>query len=493
MSDSTCPTSLFDPEMRPVVELGARVAFENPFLPGHEPLYADAVCTVIGSHVERACERLLAGASPSDADRALYVDAGILLLRTRHAPVLDACTARQPLARVEAYGDFAREHARLFEIPGLRLDAPAPAHLFAWLVQTRRAWRTISTTLLGGSAPMAGLRASVWRAIFTHDMRRYVRSLYARMEDNATLITGPTGTGKELCARSIGISRYVHFDAAGERFVSDPSADFHPLNVSALASSIIESELFGHRRGAFTGALGDHAGWFEVCKPGGTVFLDEIGEIDPAIQVKLLRVLQERRFQRLGDTQEQPFHGRVVAATHQDLAERIRSRAFRQDFYYRLCSIQIRTPSLREQLDAAPEERRALVLHIAEKVAGAAEAEGLAGEVEAWIDANLPPDYAWPGNVRELEQCVRNVLVRNSYRPLDLAGELGEDIAHDVNEGNVSEEELLARYTNKVHAKTGSVRETARRLGIDRRTVAARVDHALAAKLARRRSGRDGG
>ena len=112
------------------------------------------------------------------------------------------------------------------------------------------------------------------------------------MGDVTTLVTGPSGTGKELVARAIGLSRYIPFDAEGQAFADDTPRSFVPLNLSALSPTLIESELFGHRRGAFTGAVADRAGWLETCPPRGTVFLDEIGELDPAIQVKLLRVLQ---------------------------------------------------------------------------------------------------------------------------------------------------------------------------------------------------------
>ena len=118
--------------------------------------------------------------------------------------------------------------------------------------------------------------------------------------DATVLITGESGTGKELVARAIAMARYIPFDAKSKSFVSDYTQSFYPLNLSALSPTLIESELFGHRRGAFTGALEDRAGWLETCPPLGTVFLDEIGELDPTIQVKLLRVLQTRRFQRLG-------------------------------------------------------------------------------------------------------------------------------------------------------------------------------------------------
>src|SRR5262249_25438512 len=138
----------------------------------------------------------------------------------------------------------------------------------------------------------------------------------------------------------------------------------------------------------------------EVCRPLGTVFLDEIGELDPAIQVKLLRVLQTRTFQRIGDTKPRTFHGKVIAATNRDLAREMQEGRFREDFYYRLCSDVIATPPLREQLAQGAGELGRLLLFIARRVVGEEEAAPLAREVEEWVGANLGPDYAWPGNVR---------------------------------------------------------------------------------------------
>ena len=117
--------------------------------------------------------------------------------------------------------------------------------------------------------PAARLRAAVWQSIFTHDMRRYRRTLYARMGDFATLITGPSGTGKELAARAIAQSRYVPFDERKLTFADDDSAAFFPINISALSPTLVESELFGHRRGAFTGAIADRKGWLETCPRAG--------------------------------------------------------------------------------------------------------------------------------------------------------------------------------------------------------------------------------
>jgi transcriptional regulator with PAS, ATPase and Fis domain len=210
------------------------------------------------------------------------------------------------------------------------------------------------------------------------------------------------------------------------------------------------------------------------------VFLDEIGDLDPAIQVKLLRVLQTRTFQRIGDTATRRFLGKAVAATNRDLNEEMRQSRFRQDLYYRLCSDIIVTPALRDQIEGSPEQLHNLVLFIARRVAGEGEAHGLARQVEEWIATSLGPDYPWPGNVRELEQCVRNVMVRNAYQPRGGTGQAPrESFLQEVASGRLSADELLAHYCTLVYAQTRNYQETARRLGLDRRTVKSRVDESL--------------
>ena len=231
-------------------------------------------------------------------------------------------------------------------------------------------------------------------------MRRYRRSLYRRMHDVTTLVTGPSGTGKELVARAIALSRYIPFDSQREMFVTNLDGAFHALNLSALSPTLIESELFGHRKGAFTGALEDRVGWLESCPPLGTVLLDEIGELDASIQVKLLRVLQTREFQRIGETTPREFKGKLIAATNRDLDAEMRAGRFREDLYYRLCADLIATPSLRDQLRDSPDELPNLVLFVSERVVGADEASDLADEVLACIERDLGADYAWPGNVQ---------------------------------------------------------------------------------------------
>ena len=352
-----------------------------------------------------------------------------------------------------------------------RFSPDTEALYFALYFQLRRAWLNIYRYLVGGSKAISALRARIWSSCFTHDMRRYQRSLYDRMSDIVTLITGPSGTGKELVARAVGLSRFVPFDLKQGCFAMDFAAAFYPLNLSALSPTLIESELFGHRKGAFTGALQDRSGYFEECGAYGTVFLDEIGETDPSIQVKLLRVLQTRQFQRLGDTQLRPFVGKIMAATNRELPDEIRKGTFREDFYFRLCADRIRTPRLKEILAGEPRELERLVGHVARRVAGPLDASSLMDEACSWILRNLGKHYEWPGNFRELEQCVRNILIHGNYEPeaIGLSKEQLSLVA-DARKDAMTANQLLSRYAQAIYRNGGSYEETARVMQVDRRT-----------------------
>ena len=432
----------------------------------------------------RARERLMAGEKPSEKELHLYEDVAVYLLYYRaHEPFkrLIKGEMAKPAQEVAAYYEKIAEDVEYFlEIPGLTLPGGYEApHLYACYFQVRRAFHHIFRNIVGSSMPAARLRASIWQSIFTHDMRRHRRVMYDRMGDLNTLITGPSGTGKELVARAVALSRYIPFDRKARTFGVNFEDLFHPLNLSALSPTLIESELFGHRRGAFTGALEDRVGWMELCQPLGSVFLDEIGELDPLIQVKLLRVLQSREFQRLGDTKPRSFRGKIIAATNRDLAREMAEGRFRDDFYYRICSDLIRTPSLREQLAESPDDLRSMIFFITRRISED-EAEALADEVDAWICKHLGRDYPWPGNFRELEQCTRNVLIRHEYRPPDVAARgAAEQLAGDIGSGALTADELLRRYCTLIYSHTRNLEETARRLKLDRRTVKSKVDPAV--------------
>ena len=382
------------------------------------------------------------------------------------------------------YRSFAERFAWFF--PEKEHLAPvdfSASHLFAVFFQVRRAFFHVFDSIVGNSPALEALRARVWESIFTHDMLRYQRSLYGRMGDITTLISGPSGTGKELVARAIGLSRFIPFEEKKGGFASDFLSTFHPINLSALSETLLESELFGHAKGAFTGALQDRKGYFETCGPHGSVLLDEITESKPEAQVKLLRVLQTRRFQRLGDVQPIRFEGKVMAATNRDLAKEMQAGRFREDFYYRLCANRIRTPSLDEVLKGSPGELEHLVGFVATGVAGSDEAPTLADEACSWIKRKLGSDYSWPGNFRELQQCVRNVLIHREYHPDKAGVTTNQSLAEDIAQGKLPMDELQRRYVTQIYAQTGKYEKTARRLGIDRRTVKKYLDEELLAEL----------
>jgi hypothetical protein len=371
---------------------------------------------------------------------------------------------------VDFYEDSRRHAESYLSAGGHVVQGPYPyERMFAFGFQIRRAFHHIFQFMLGTTSAAMGLRARVWQSIFTHDTQRYLRSLVQRMGDVITLITGPSGSGKELVARAIARSRFIPLNAVTRRFEQDFLDTFHPLNLSALSPTLIESELFGHRKGAFTGALADYQGHLETCGRYGTVFLDEIGDVGIPIQVKLLRVLETRTFNRLGDTRLLPFEGKIVVATNRNPAQLIQHGELRPDFYYRLCADRIGTVSLPELLEGSPEDMRYLVHHITNKVAGEEEADTLTQEVCAWIQKTLGPKYSWPGNVRELEQCVRNIMVHGEYFPERTFPE--PTFGEHVEAGQWTADDLLHRYATRIYARTRNVEETARILDLDPRTV----------------------
>ena len=350
--------------------------------------------------------------------------------------------------------------------------------LIALLWQVRRAFHMIFTELFGASMPAARLRAAAWQSVFTHDLGRYRRSLHRKMHEIPTLVTGPSGTGKDIVARAVAASSFIPFDGRRGAFTEDFRRLFLPLNLPSLSPTLIESELFGHRKGSFTGAVNNRRGYLEGLTPAHSVFLDEIGELDPAIQVKLLQVLQTREFRRIGESSARRFEGRIIAATNRDLDAEVAAGRFRVDLYYRLCADRIETPSLAELVDADSGELVRLVRLLARRLVGD-EADEVAAQVTDWINRQLGTSYPWPGNVRELEQCVRNIIVRGAYRPLRLAGEGAksplESFCTSMTEGGLSADELLDRYVTLVYHRAGGYVAAAEQLKMDRRTVKKRV------------------
>jgi DNA-binding NtrC family response regulator len=347
---------------------------------------------------------------------------------------------------------------------------------FAILFQIRRAFYFIDHGLVGSSESMKQLRRHLWNNVFTHDIRLYERHLWNRMEDFSTMLFGETGTGKGAAAAAIGRSGFIPFDEKRGVFADSFTGSFTALNLSQFPENLIESELFGHRKGAFTGAVEAHQGIFARCSAYGAIFLDEIGDASVPIQIKLLHILQERTFSPVGSHEKLRFRGRVIAATNKPLEQLRASGQFREDFYYRLCSDIIEVPPLRQRIVEEPEELRGLISLIISRLTGEASPE-IVEKVRAAILESPGKNYAWPGNVRELEQAVRRVLLTREYRSdqrvisPDLCGMLQAGIASGTLRANF----LLAGYCRLLYGRLGTYEEVARRVGLDRRTVKAYI------------------
>ncbi|ABC29895.1 sigma 54-dependent transcriptional activator [Hahella chejuensis KCTC 2396] len=360
-------------------------------------------------------------------------------------------------------------------------------HYLALFYQFRRTFHFILDALVGEAPCINELRASLWNNIFTSDLLLYERHLCRRMRDFSTLLLGETGVGKGTAAAAIGRSGYIPYDRFTGRFVEPLQAAFVAVNLSQFPESLIESALFGHRKGAFTGAIANHYGVFGRCSAYGALFLDEIGELSVSIQIKLLQVLQERCYTPLGSQQAQQFSGRVIAAANRPLQE-LRAEGLRDDFYHRLCSDVIILPPLRQRLQEYPGEMALLADLTLQRLLGEQDRK-LSAYVQEVLHRDVPEDYGWPGNVRELEQAVRRILLTGRY--LNDNGSLHAEVATPITSenllrlqealqcGSLSASELLAQYCAHLYQQLGAYQDVARRTGLDWRTVKRYVQEAV--------------
>jgi transcriptional regulator with GAF, ATPase, and Fis domain len=279
--------------------------------------------------------------------------------------------------------------------------------------------------------------------------------------ESTLLLRGETGTGKGLAAR------LVH--AASGR----SAGPFVHVDCAALAPTVIESELFGHERGAFTGASDTRVGRLEAAARG-TLFLDEVGELEPRLQAKLLRVLQERDFERVGGSRTLPMTARVIAATHRDLRRAVSEGGFRADLYFRLQVVEVELPPLRERLEDLRDLVASLLGDLAREMGRAAPVVG-----ESFLAALT--GHAWPGNVRELRNLLERLLVRGAAGRLERTafdgafepGWLRDTAAPEPVAGGYPDER--ARIADALVATGGNVARAARRLGVARSTLRNRI------------------
>ena len=307
--------------------------------------------------------------------------------------------------------------------------------------------------IIGNSPTMVQVYKNMTR-IINHDV-------------NPVLIMGESGTGKELAARAI------------HKYGRRSAHEFIPVDCGAIPEQLWESELFGHERGAFTGATERKLGQFELAD-GGTVFLDEIGNISLTIQAKLLRVLEQREFLRVGGTEMIKVDICVIAATNKDLEEEIANGNFREDLYYRLSVIPLKLPPLRERKEDIP----LLVEHFLTHFSNEHNVEPKQVTPRAMSALRR---YDWPGNVRRLQSCLRQVFVlgeRNTIDIDDLPLEISKqprgpaELYIEIPEGGVSLEEINKQYICAALKQTrGNVTKAAKLLGVTRRTLQGRMEN----------------
>jgi MoxR-like ATPase len=406
----------------------------------------------------------------AEDDRRLLEPVFLYLCYHRTVPHLDTLIEQQVREGGEPLPVAGAEES-IGELVRMGFARERATRYYALFFQIRRGFYFIYRSLAGECDSMRRLREALWSNIFTHDMRGFESALWNRMEDFSTLVLGETGTGKGAVAAAIGRAAYIPYDPARRRFAANFTETFIAINLSQFAEQLIESELFGHRKGSFTGAIDHHEGVFERCDAHGALFLDEIGEVTIPVQIKLLQVLQERTFTPVGGREKKRFSGRVIAATNQPLAALRREGRFRNDFFYRLCSDVIEVPALRQRIAESGAELEQLVRLLVARIAGA-EMPELAAAVMDTLHASLPRGYAWPGNVRELEQAVRRILLTGRYAgdAAEAAADGTQKLAQELAAGTLTADDLLGRYCAQLYRRLGTYAEVAARVGLDPRT-----------------------
>ncbi len=473
---------------RDFFRLVAKTAFSNPFtkeraqfdreLAAHEPNNATDVA-VAG---KRAVAKRVGDLETRDAvdmrryaaeDQQLLRPALLYDLCNRYADAFDTYIV-DDLAAGEASTPVPFAGEALQQLVARGFAPSAACGYLALFYQMRRAHYFIDQSILGRTAIMQDFRRRLWNNVFTHDMELYQRCLWNRMENFSTLILGEPGTGKAAAAAAIGRSCFIPFDENKKRFARPISRTFIAMNIAQYPGARSEPELFGYRKDVPEGAAQKYEGVLARCCPHGAVFLDEIDELAPAVQVMLLRVLQERTFSPVGSHERKRFQGRLIAAVGRSPHAWLPAKEMRADFFYRLCSDRITVPSLRDRIHEDADELRPLVAQLLRRQLGTAAPDILDRVLDA-LHASPGMDYAWPGNVRELGHAVRRILLNGRYEPDAIGPEqkaFGTDnLLQSLHDGALSAAELQARYCALLYQRLGTYGEVARRTGLDWRTV----------------------
>lgn len=370
----------------------------------------------------------------------------------------------------------------------LGAEPAAARHFVGLLVQMRRTFLSIVAFADGGGSSQASLRAALWNACFTAHPDLLSLHESVPLRDFPVLLAGETGTGKSSAVQVIASSLPFTYDERRRELSPPPHPALVSLNVNSLTETLFESEVFGHRKGAFTGALQSSDGLLAQCGRHTLLFLDEIGDLPERQQTKLLEVLQERRYRPVGDSCPRLFEGRVIVATHRNVEDLVASGRMREDFYYRISSLRIDLPPLRTRLAEDHGDvisplvrstiKRALLREPGDRIVNAACAA---------LQKGVPQDHLWPGNVREIEQLVRGFLLTGSvsvqrttqppasqpplatdHRTTDLSL---EELALNLAQRGVTLGEMDAALARAYLRQQGTYESASRRAGVDWRTL----------------------
>jgi hypothetical protein len=524
MSDGAPVGPLLDPAWMPLLQPVSRLYVVTPFDREWDDLLEDALRSGLLGDVERGLvggplgtakdclsrplaslleevgRRLRAGVAPTAEEIEPYRGLAIYGLWDRFGDQLQQLVDDNGVD-VSFYDDFLRAYRALFEQPRLAgVVVPEPAHLLAIFYQARRACWFIATQIAGRSDAARRSRATIWRAIFGSDVRIYAGHLHRCVDEFPVLITGETGTGKDLAAKCLGWSRYIPFDPAARRFAAKYAEDFHVRSLVEVPADLLESTLFGHKKGSFTGAHEDRAGCLGLARANGMLFLDEIGEIPLPVQAKLLRPFQNREYVPLGETRPRSIHGRLVFATHRNLEAMIERGEFRADLYERMNGFRIHMPSLREMRPDG-----GLLDYIDLYVGAKIDDPALRGIHALRVMRTIQDeraDYEWPRNQRELKNYTERLLHGGApvempaERPLPTHAAAGDTppeslgvpssniLGWRAKTGQLDHVALLKTYVTYIFVYTGlNKSETARLTGFDRRALSKWIDPVLLARL----------
>ncbi len=485
-------TAKISKENKDFFRLASRAALSNPFSDERMELDLKISGCDPGTHIDELLDRVYFKIKERTgklekqgiADISLYSGEDRVMMQSAFMFEIFFLFSRQfddLISRQIKAGDsicsvpFGRDAISMFVRRGFNPEEAC--RYFAILYQLKRSYYFIDKALIGHSPCMRDLRLHLWNNVFTYDIKLYERYLMNRMEDFSTLLLGDTGTGKGTAAAAIGRSGFIPYSPDKNMFSDSFMSNFISINLSMFSESLIESELFGHKKGAFTGAINQHDGIFARCSKYGSILLDEIGDLSLTIQLKLLQLLQERTFSPVGSHDTKRFNGRVIAATNKSLEELRGNGLFRSDFYYRLCSDCIIVPSLFERIQQNPDELNLILQNIITRLTGE-ESEELVLLVLDSLNKSPGPDYPWPGNVRELEQAARRILLTREYSGESARPGRGikDRLITGIESQDLDFQELMSGYCALLYERFGTYEEVARRMNLDRRTVKKHID-----------------